>query len=144
MKQDLRRQSLIILGALVAMIMTSCNTQPVETAPAGGTPPVKTPIGPIPGAEQVVKLSPNPYAQNPMALQEGRRLFVWYNCAGCHGGHAGGGGARFGACFGAGQADRHGGGSLVRPLSLLFVCFPEVPAPVVRVIHDPPMCSAAS
>jgi cytochrome c oxidase cbb3-type subunit 3 len=33
----------------------------------------------------------NPYAQNQVALQEGRRLFVWYNCAGCHGGHAGGG-----------------------------------------------------
>jgi cytochrome c oxidase cbb3-type subunit 3 len=91
MKPDLRRQALIILGALVAMIATSCNMQPVETAPAGGAPPVKTPIGPIPGAEQVVKPSPNPYAQNPMALQEGRRLFVWYNCAGCHGGHAGGG-----------------------------------------------------
>ncbi len=26
-----------------------------------------------------------------MALAEGRRLFDWYNCSGCHGGHAGGG-----------------------------------------------------
>jgi cytochrome c oxidase cbb3-type subunit 3 len=25
------------------------------------------------------------------AMQEGRRLFVHFNCSGCHGGHAGGG-----------------------------------------------------
>ena len=28
---------------------------------------------------------------DPVALQDGRRLFDWYNCSGCHGGHAGGG-----------------------------------------------------
>jgi cytochrome c oxidase cbb3-type subunit 3 len=26
-----------------------------------------------------------------VAIAEGRKLFLWYNCAGCHGGHAGGG-----------------------------------------------------
>jgi cytochrome c oxidase cbb3-type subunit 3 len=30
-------------------------------------------------------------ASDPVALQDGRRLFDWYNCSGCHGGHAGGG-----------------------------------------------------
>jgi cytochrome c oxidase cbb3-type subunit 3 len=33
----------------------------------------------------------NPYAGDAAALAEGRRLFVWFNCAGCHGDHAGGG-----------------------------------------------------
>ncbi len=33
----------------------------------------------------------NPYTGDPVALQDGRRLFDWYNCSGCHGGHAGGG-----------------------------------------------------
>jgi cytochrome c oxidase cbb3-type subunit 3 len=33
----------------------------------------------------------NPYAGNPEAAVEGRKLFVWYNCSGCHGGRAGGG-----------------------------------------------------
>jgi cytochrome c oxidase cbb3-type subunit 3 len=33
----------------------------------------------------------NPFADNAVALTEGRTLFVQYNCAGCHGGHAGGG-----------------------------------------------------
>ena len=33
----------------------------------------------------------NPYADNAVALREGRKLFVQYNCAGCHGDHGGGG-----------------------------------------------------
>lgn len=33
----------------------------------------------------------NPYANDPAAAVEGRKLFVWYNCSGCHGGRAGGG-----------------------------------------------------
>jgi cytochrome c oxidase cbb3-type subunit 3 len=33
----------------------------------------------------------NPYAGSPSAAVEGRKLFVWYNCSGCHGGRAGGG-----------------------------------------------------
>ncbi|SPA52651.1 hypothetical protein CBM2629_B60038 [Cupriavidus taiwanensis] len=32
---------------------------------------------------------------------------------------------------------------LVRPLSLLFVCFPVVQAPVARLVHGLPLCSAA-
>ena len=33
-------------------------------------------------------LTPIPYINDPVALQDGRRLFNWYNCSGCHGGHA--------------------------------------------------------
>jgi cytochrome c oxidase cbb3-type subunit 3 len=33
----------------------------------------------------------NPYAGNTNVLADGRRLFNWYNCSGCHGDHAGGG-----------------------------------------------------
>jgi cytochrome c oxidase cbb3-type subunit 3 len=40
---------------------------------------------------QQPNLTTNPYAGNPVALMEGRHLFVRYNCSGCHGGHAGGG-----------------------------------------------------
>jgi cytochrome c oxidase cbb3-type subunit 3 len=31
-----------------------------------------------------------PYQENAWAVSEGKRLFVWYNCAGCHS-HGGGG-----------------------------------------------------
>jgi cytochrome c oxidase cbb3-type subunit III len=42
--------------------------------------------GPVP--EVVVK---NPYEGNADAIAEGERLFMWYNCAVCHGTHGGGG-----------------------------------------------------
>lgn len=54
-------------------------------------PPHDTNVGPIPGDISVVHTEQDPYLQNPVALQEGRRLFGWYNCAGCHGDHGGGG-----------------------------------------------------
>jgi cytochrome c oxidase cbb3-type subunit 3 len=44
------------------------------------------PGGPVP--EAVVK---NPYEGNAAAIAEGERLFLWYNCAVCHGTHGGGG-----------------------------------------------------
>ena len=33
----------------------------------------------------------NPFADDTVALGEGRRFFLAYNCAGCHGDHGGGG-----------------------------------------------------
>ncbi|HEX5042508.1 MAG TPA: c-type cytochrome [Candidatus Polarisedimenticolaceae bacterium] len=57
----------------------------------GAAPAVQTPVGPIPGPRVTVRVESNPYARDPVALAEGRRLFNWYNCAGCHGDHAGGG-----------------------------------------------------
>jgi cytochrome c oxidase cbb3-type subunit 3 len=66
------------------------------TEPTSGTvPPALAPVGPIPGP-QVAGEDPsttiqNPYASDPSALEQGRELFVQMNCAGCHGGHAGGG-----------------------------------------------------
>ncbi|HEX3940258.1 MAG TPA: c-type cytochrome [Acidobacteriaceae bacterium] len=61
------------------------------SAAAGGPAIVSDPVGPVPGAVQNIHYSSNPYSNDPVALQDGRRLFDWYNCSGCHGGHAGGG-----------------------------------------------------
>jgi cytochrome c oxidase cbb3-type subunit 3 len=58
---------------------------------SGAPPAVNTPVGPVPGPGEQTALARNPFAGNPVALSEGRTLFVRYNCAGCHGGHAGGG-----------------------------------------------------
>lgn len=85
------KRILLCLSALLLGTIAGCEVRPNEVAPAGAAPPVRVPIGPIPGPEKVVQLSRNPYTENAIALQEGRKLFVWYNCAGCHGGHAGGG-----------------------------------------------------
>jgi cytochrome c oxidase cbb3-type subunit 3 len=48
-------------------------------------------VGPMPGPGQPAPAMANPLSDDSAALQEGRRLFVSFNCAGCHGGRAGGG-----------------------------------------------------
>ncbi|HXS21007.1 MAG TPA: c-type cytochrome [Steroidobacteraceae bacterium] len=66
-------------------------SQPVS----GTVPPALAPVGPIPGPEMAgedpATTIQSPYANDPAALEQGRQLFVAMNCAGCHGGHAGGG-----------------------------------------------------
>jgi mono/diheme cytochrome c family protein len=57
---------------------------------ATARPVENQPVGPVPGIGDIPALA-NPLQGDRSALQEGRRLFVRYNCAGCHGGRAGGG-----------------------------------------------------
>ena len=88
-------------GAPPAATATAAET-PAEQLPGtptrpltGTVPPVMAPVGPIPGpqveGEDPATTMQNPYANDPSALEQGRQLFVAMNCAGCHGGHAGGG-----------------------------------------------------
>jgi cytochrome c oxidase cbb3-type subunit 3 len=49
------------------------------------------PIGPVPGpASSSAKLA-NPHVGDAQATADGRKLFVRFNCSGCHGGRGGGG-----------------------------------------------------
>jgi cytochrome c oxidase cbb3-type subunit 3 len=66
---------------------------PSEPAPQGALPAVTqgTIIGPQPGPDRPIPSIANPFGPDESALTEGRRLFVWFNCYGCHGGRAGGG-----------------------------------------------------
>lgn len=67
----------------------------VDSGGLGSAPPSFAPVGPIPGpriaGDNPATTIENPYADDPSALEQGRRIFVEMNCAGCHGGHAGGG-----------------------------------------------------
>jgi cytochrome c oxidase cbb3-type subunit 3 len=62
-------------------------------APQGALPAVTqgTVIGPQPGPDRALPSVANPFGPEESVLTEGRRLFVWFNCYGCHGGRAGGG-----------------------------------------------------
>ena len=82
-----------ILSSLcfLAMLMAGCSGPATDVAAQGGTPNIGIPVGPVPGAAVQMPVRNNPYEQNSVALAEGRRLFQSYNCAGCHGDHAGGG-----------------------------------------------------
>ncbi len=53
--------------------------------------PQSTNVGPVPGDVSMVHQNLDPYLKDTVAIQEGHRLFAWYNCSGCHGVHAGGG-----------------------------------------------------
>jgi cytochrome c oxidase cbb3-type subunit 3 len=50
---------------------------------------IDQPVGPVPGVGDITPLA-NPL-DDRVAREEGRKLFVRFNCSGCHGGRAGGG-----------------------------------------------------
>ena len=62
-----------------------------EPSPMGGLPADQNPLGPQPGPDHPLQPPKNPYGMDPNVLQEGRKLFIYFNCYGCHGGRAGGG-----------------------------------------------------
>jgi cbb3-type cytochrome c oxidase subunit III len=84
-------QTILLTGSLFICV-TGCHRGSNTTSVAAGGPALYSdPVGPVPGAVHDIDYPKNPYTNDPVALQDGRRLFDWYNCSGCHGGHAGGG-----------------------------------------------------
>lgn len=81
------RAALLSLAALAC----GCHEDPNDYAKTGAIPAVATPVGPIPGPGEEPEATASPYKASPEILQDGRRLFVRWNCSGCHGGHGGGG-----------------------------------------------------
>jgi len=78
-----------ILTAAASLALCAC-AKPPEPGPEGERSVTRTPVGPVPGIGDVRPLK-NPLPDERQAAVEGRRLFVQYNCSGCHGGRAGGG-----------------------------------------------------
>jgi len=86
-----RTKTLIVVHACLLpalLAMAGCNS---HRSAASSAPPSPTNVGPVPGPQAAAPAAFNPLSGNPVALQDGRRLFNWYNCSGCHGGHGGGG-----------------------------------------------------
>jgi cytochrome c oxidase cbb3-type subunit 3 len=78
----------------------ACGRQPETLAVASATAMTEagpdrslaTLIGPVPGESASARPpAPNPFGTDAVATAAGRRLFTAFNCAGCHGDHAGGG-----------------------------------------------------
>jgi cytochrome c oxidase cbb3-type subunit 3 len=57
---------------------------PADTVRPGGSPAAQRPADPT--TRDVASL----YQENAYAISQGKQLFTWYNCAGCHS-HGGGG-----------------------------------------------------
>jgi cytochrome c oxidase cbb3-type subunit III len=84
------RKPYLCLMCAAAALFSGCRRNPPSVVEST-TSAASVPVGPIPGTPQLIHYMTNPLATDPVALQDGRRLFDWYNCSGCHGGHAGGG-----------------------------------------------------
>lgn len=81
----------ILAGFLLLVCAPGCNEQRNRPAASSAPPGIEIPVGPVPGPKTALNLPKDPYIGDQVALVEGRRLFVWYNCSGCHGGRGGGG-----------------------------------------------------
>ena len=81
------------LSVLCCLLFVACDEQQGDTAgSASALPPVTIQaVGPQPGPDARLPRTSNPFADDMAAAVEGRKLFRWYNCEGCHGGRAGGG-----------------------------------------------------
>lgn len=76
---------------LAALSMYACGKTPADNAEAAAALQGMHAVGPVPGPGGEPQPKPNPYANDDTALEQGRQLFVRFNCSGCHGGRAGGG-----------------------------------------------------
>jgi cytochrome c oxidase cbb3-type subunit 3 len=88
----------IVFSGVLALCGTACTRSAAsaegERVIAYGIPAdravVNQPLGPVPGVGDIGPVE-NPLGDDRTVLEEGRKLFVQYNCYGCHGGRAGGG-----------------------------------------------------
>ena len=87
----MRTRLALLVITLLGVWAVGCNKESNHAAASAAPPGIDIPVGPIPGPEMAQNLPKDPYIGNPIVLQEGWRLFNWYNCSGCHGGHGGGG-----------------------------------------------------
>lgn len=87
----MRAIPLLLAGSLIVWSAGCRRSSTSNSVAVNGPAITANPVGPVPGGVQNIHYSHDPYINDPAALQDGRRLFDWYNCSGCHGGHAGGG-----------------------------------------------------
>jgi cytochrome c oxidase cbb3-type subunit 3 len=85
--------ALAIAAAATTIVLAGCERearrfqQPAATA---STPKAQPASELTAGAQKSVQQTSNPAEQNAYAVAQGKRLFSWYNCVGCHA-HGGGG-----------------------------------------------------
>jgi cytochrome c oxidase cbb3-type subunit 3 len=86
---------LAIAAWLLLLLTTACRGPSQPAAVTIAVPAHDSNVGPLPGQQDYdisgTVAGPAPFAADGDAIAEGRRYFLAYNCAGCHGDHGGGG-----------------------------------------------------
>jgi len=85
------RTALLLSFILGSPALISNDALAADSTPLESMPVKNHPVGRQPGPPQAMPETANPLGNDAPVVQAGRRLFVWYNCYGCHGGRAGGG-----------------------------------------------------
>lgn len=90
------RPGIIVLCASMVLAAAGCPTEerrfPDTLATASHSNAVRqSPLKPGTPVPDTLPAMALPYRETAYAISEGAKFFVWYNCAGCHGGNGGGG-----------------------------------------------------
>jgi cytochrome c oxidase cbb3-type subunit III len=82
------RRALIVAAALI--IATGCEREERRFHDPAGRQNRERLVSLVPGPYTPDVRVRNPYEYNAFAISEGKRLFTWYNCVGCHANGGGG------------------------------------------------------
>jgi cytochrome c oxidase cbb3-type subunit 3 len=81
------------LVSILCLLPLNRDAPLAQQTPRASNVAIDRPVGPVPGPARASssRLPENPFQHDAVARQAGRKLFLAFNCAGCHGDHAGGG-----------------------------------------------------
>lgn len=83
--------SAALAATLLALAACGGDEPARRTAPPGGSERLLVTSGYFQAGTPVHPAARNPLEEDANARAQGRRLFLWFNCAGCHGPNGGGG-----------------------------------------------------
>lgn len=95
----LRLYWMVLIGVLAGLALTGCEREARRfTTPAGNTTAAESaprtssnqPGAVLGGGATAAARNFSPYDDNAFAVNQGKRLYRWYNCNGCHGSSGGG------------------------------------------------------
>jgi cytochrome c oxidase cbb3-type subunit 3 len=79
-----------LFAAAAMLVMIGCEREQRRFYDAPGRQPRERLVSLVPGPYTPDIRVPGPYERNAFAISEGKRLFTWYNCVGCHANGGGG------------------------------------------------------
>jgi cytochrome c oxidase cbb3-type subunit 3 len=89
----MKLRGIVLIAAAAVAAFTSCEREERrfrEMPAAAGRRNTERLVTLVPGPYTPDVRVKNPYERNAFAISEGKRLFTWYNCVGCHANGGGG------------------------------------------------------